>query len=106
MRRQPPLLHEYARIYHALFFAAREAEEVQERKLILRCLADESNMRANALEMSLRRVRIAHSLPEGTRFRRLTRWILLVGQSAGLLRQLDPHGIAALTCAARSFDAT
>jgi len=67
-------LHEYARIYHAL--AAREAKG-SERKLILLCLAEEADVRVERVEMSLRKFRIAHSLPAETWFRRLIRWFLL-----------------------------
>lgn len=55
-------LHEYARIYHAL--AAREAKG-SERKLILRCLAEEADVRVERVEISMRRFRVAHSLPCG-----------------------------------------
>ena len=79
-------LHEYARIYHAL--AAREAKE-SERKLILQCLAEEADVRAERVEMSLRRFRIAHSLPAETRFRRLIRWFLLRWRISWTLARLD-----------------
>lgn len=79
-------LHEYARIYHAL--AAREAEG-SERKLILRCLAKEADVRIERLEMSLRKFRIAHILPAETRFRRLIRWFLLRWRISWTLALLD-----------------
>ena len=79
-------LHEYARIYHAL--AAREAKG-SERKLILQCLAEEADVRAERVEMSLRRFRIAHSLPAETRFRRLIRWFLLRWRISWTLALLD-----------------
>jgi hypothetical protein len=67
-------LHEYARIYHAL--AAREAKG-SERELILQCLAEEADRRVKRVEMSVRRFRIAHSLPAETWFHCLMRWFLL-----------------------------
>jgi hypothetical protein len=79
-------LREYARIYHAL--AAREGNE-SERKLILQCLAEEADVRAERVEMSLRRFRIAHSLPAETRFRRLSRWFLLRWRISWTLALLD-----------------
>jgi hypothetical protein len=79
-------LHEYARIYHAL--ASREAKG-SERKLILQCLAEEADVRAERVEMSLRRFRVAHRLPAETRFRRLIRWLLLRWRSSWTLVRLD-----------------
>jgi hypothetical protein len=79
-------LREYARIYHAL--AAREGQE-SERKLILQCLAEEADVRAERVEMSLRRFRIAHSLPAETRFRRLIGWVLLRWRISWTLARLD-----------------
>src|SRR5450631_3039649 len=79
-------LHEYARIYHA--FASREAKG-SERKLILQCLAEEADVRAERVEMSLRRFRIAHRLPAETRFRRLIRWLLLRWRISWTLVRLD-----------------
>lgn len=79
-------LREYSRIYHAL--AAREAKE-SERKLILQCLAEEADVRAERVEMSLRRFRIAHSLPAETRFRRLSRWFMLRWRISWTLALLD-----------------
>ena len=79
-------LHEYGRIYQAL--AAREAKG-SERELILRCLAEEAEVRVERVEMSLRRFRIAHSLPAETRFRRLIRWFLLRWRISWTLARLD-----------------
>ena len=79
-------LHEYARIYHSL--AAREAKG-SERNLILSCLAEEADVRAERAEMSLRRFRIAHSLPAETRFRRVIRWVLLRWRISWTLARLD-----------------
>jgi len=79
-------LHEYARIYRAL--AAREAKG-SERKLILRCLAEEADARVERVEISMRRFRIAHSLPAETRFRRLSRWFLLRWRISWTLARLD-----------------
>jgi hypothetical protein len=79
-------LHEYARIYHAL--AAREAKG-SERKLILRCLAEEADVRVERVEISMRRFRVAHSLPAETRFRRLRRWFLLRWRISWTLARLD-----------------
>jgi len=79
-------LHEYARIYHAL--AAREAKG-SERKLILLCLAEEADVRVERVEMSLRKFRIAHSLPAETWFRRLIRWFLLRWRISWTLALLD-----------------
>jgi hypothetical protein len=79
-------LHEYARIYHAL--AAREAKG-SERELILLCLAEEADVRVERVEMSLRKFRIAHSLPAETWFRRLIRWSLLRWRISWTLALLD-----------------
>ena len=79
-------LHEYARIYHAL--AAREAEG-SERKLMLLCLAEEADVRVERVEMSLRKFRIAHTLPAETWFRRLIRWFLLRWRISWTLALLD-----------------
>jgi hypothetical protein len=79
-------LHEYARIYHAL--AAREAEG-SERKLILLCLAEKADVRVERMEVSLRKFRIAYSLPPETRFRRLIRWVLLRWRISWTLALLD-----------------
>jgi hypothetical protein len=79
-------LHEYARIYRAL--AAREAKG-SERKLILRCLAEEADVRVERVEISMRRFRIAHSLPAETWFRRLIRWFLLRWRISWTLGRLD-----------------
>jgi hypothetical protein len=79
-------LHEYARIYHAL--AACEAKG-SERELILLCLAEEADMRVERVEMSLRKFRIAHSLPAETWFRRLIRWFLLRWRISWTLALLD-----------------
>jgi hypothetical protein len=79
-------LYEYARIYHAL--AAREAKG-SERKLILRCLAEEADVRVERVEISLRRFRIAHSLPAETWFRRLICWFLLRWRISWTLARLD-----------------
>src|SRR5450759_4886502 len=79
-------LHEYARIYHAL--AAREAKR-SERELILRCLAEEADARVERVEMSLRKFRIAPSLPAETWFRRLIRWFLLRWRISWTLALLD-----------------
>jgi hypothetical protein len=79
-------LHEYARIYHAL--AAREAKG-SERKLILRCLAKEADVRVERVEMSLRKFRIAPSLAAETWFRRLIRWFLLRWRISWTLARLD-----------------
>ena len=76
-------LHEYARIYHAL--AVREAEG-SERKLILLCLAEEADVRIERVEVSLRKFRIAYSLPPETRFRR---WFLLRWRISWTLALLD-----------------
>jgi hypothetical protein len=62
------------RRYHAL--AAREAKG-SERKLILRCLAEEADVRVGCVEMSLQKFRIAHSLPAETWLHRLICWFLL-----------------------------
>ena len=79
-------LHEYARIYHAL--AAREAEG-SERKLVLMCLAEEADGRVERVEVSLRKFRIAHSLPAEMWFRRLLRWFLLRWRVSWTLALLD-----------------
>src|ERR1700726_1308822 len=79
-------LHEYARIYHAL--AAREPKE-SERKLILLCLAEEADVRVERVGVSLRKFRIAHSLPAETWFRRLIRWLLLRWRISWTLALLD-----------------
>ncbi len=79
-------LQEYARIYHAL--AVREAEG-SERKLILLCLAEEADVRVERVEVSLRKFRIAYSLPPETRFRRLIRWFLLRWRISWTLALLD-----------------
>jgi hypothetical protein len=79
-------LHEYARIYRAL--AAREAEG-SERKLILLCLAEKADVRVERVEVSLRKFRIAYSLPPETRFRRLIRWFLLRWRISWTLALLD-----------------
>jgi hypothetical protein len=79
-------LHEYARIYHAL--AAREAKG-SERKLILLCLAEEADVRVERVEMSLRKFRIARTLPVETWFRRLIRWFLLRWRISWTLALLD-----------------
>jgi hypothetical protein len=79
-------LHEYARIYHAL--AAREAKG-SERKLILLCLAEEADVRVERVEVSLRKFRIARSLPAETWFRRLIRWFLLRWRISWTLAVLD-----------------
>src|ERR1700719_5221238 len=60
IRHRYQALQEYARIYHAL--AAREPKE-SERKLILLCLAEEADVRVERGGGSLRKFRIAHSLP-------------------------------------------
>ena len=79
-------LREYARIYHAL--AAREPKG-SERKLILLCLAEEADVRVERVEVSLRKFRIAHSLPAETWFRRLIRWLLLRWRISWTLALLD-----------------
>src|ERR1022692_32409 len=79
-------LHEYARIYHAL--AAREAKG-SERKLILRCLAEEADVRVERVEVSLQKFRISHSLPPETWFRRLIHWFLLRWRISWTLALLD-----------------
>jgi hypothetical protein len=79
-------LREYARIYRAL--AVREPEE-SERKLILRYLADEADVRVKRVEMALRKFRIAHSLPPETWLRRLIRWFLLRWRISWTLARLD-----------------
>jgi hypothetical protein len=79
-------LHEYARIYHAL--AAREAKG-SERELILMCLAEEADVRVERVEVSLRKFRLAHSLPAETWFRRLIRWFLLRWPISWTLALLD-----------------
>jgi hypothetical protein len=79
-------LHEYARIYRAL--AAREAEG-SERRLILVCLAEEADVRVERVEVSLRKFRIAHSLPAETRFRRLICWFRLRWRISRTLALLD-----------------
>ena len=79
-------LHEYARIYHAL--ATREPQE-SERKLILLCLAEEAEGRVERVEVSLRKFRVAHSLPGETWFRRLIRWFLLRWRISWTLALLD-----------------
>ena len=79
-------LHEYARIYHAL--AAREAKG-SERKLILLCLAEEADGRAERVEISLRKFRIAHFLRAETWLRRVIRWFLLHGPISWTLALLD-----------------
>src|ERR1039457_5205965 len=68
-------LHEYARIYHAL--VAREAEG-SERKLILLCLAEEADVRIERVKVSLRKFRIAYSLPPETRFRRMSTRVFFI----------------------------
>ena len=79
-------LYEYARIYHAL--AAREAKG-SERKLILLCLAEEADVRVERVEVSLRKFRIAHSLPAEMWFRHLIRWFLLRWRISWTLALLD-----------------
>lgn len=79
-------LHEYARIYHAL--AAREPKG-SERELILLCLAEEADVRVERVEASLRKFRIAHSLPSETWFRRLIRWFQLHWRISWTLARLD-----------------
>ena len=79
-------LHEYARIYHAL--AAREAKG-SERKLILQCLAEEADVRAECVEASLQKFRISYSLPAETWFRRLIHWFLLRWRISWILALLD-----------------
>ncbi len=79
-------LCEYARIYHAL--AAREAKG-SERKLILLCLAEEADVRVERVEVSLRKFRIAHSLPAEMWFRHLIRWFLLRWRISWTLALLD-----------------
>jgi hypothetical protein len=79
-------LHEYARIYHTL--AACEAKG-SERELILLCLAEEADVRVERVEMSLRKFRIAHSLPAETWLRRLIRWFLLRWRISWTLALLD-----------------
>jgi hypothetical protein len=79
-------LHDYARIYHAL--AAREVKG-SERELILRCLAEEADARVERVEISLRRFRIAHSLPAETWFHRLICWFLLRWRISWTLARLD-----------------
>jgi hypothetical protein len=79
-------LHEYARIYRAL--AACEAKG-SERELILLYLAEKADMRVERVEMSLRKFRIAHSLPAETWFRRLIRWSLLRSRVSWTLALLD-----------------
>ena len=79
-------LHEYARIYRAL--AAREPEE-SERKFMLLRLAEEADVRVERVELSLRKFRVAHSLPRETWFRRLIRWSLLRWRISWTLALLD-----------------
>ena len=86
IRRRYHALHEYARIYHAL--AAREAKG-SERELILLCLAEEADVRVERLEISLRKFRIAHTLPAETWFRRLIYWFLLRWRIRWTLAMLD-----------------
>jgi hypothetical protein len=84
-------LHEYSRIYHAL--AACEAKG-SERELILLYLAEEADMRVERVEISLRKFRIAHSLPAETWFRRLIRWFLLrwrISWTLALLDRIESH---------------
>jgi len=84
--RRHQAVHEYARIYHAL--AAREAKG-SERKLILRCLAEEADVRGERVEVSLQKFRISHSLPPETWFRRLIHWFLLRWRISWTLALLD-----------------
>jgi hypothetical protein len=53
--------------------------------LILLCLAEEADVRVERVEASLRKFRIAHSLPSETLFRRLILWF----QLRWTLAQLD-----------------
>ena len=79
-------LHEYARIYHAL--AAREAKGSERESILLR-LAEEAEVRVERVELSLRKFRVAHSLPRETWFRRLIRWSLLRWRISWTLALLD-----------------
>jgi hypothetical protein len=79
-------LHDYARIYHAL---ADRAAEGSERELILRCLAEEADVRVDRVEMSLRTFRTARSLPAETWFHRLICWFLLRWRISWTLARLD-----------------
>ena len=82
-------LHEYARIYHVL--AAREAKG-SEREMILQFLAEEADKRVKRVEMSVRKFRIAHSLPAERWFHRLMRWFVLrwrISWTLALLERLE-----------------
>ncbi len=79
-------LHERARIYSAL--AARETKG-SEHKLVLLRLTEEAGVRLERAEASLRKLRIAHSLPPDTCFRRLRRWLLLRWRISWTLALLD-----------------
>ena len=79
-------LQEYTRIYRAL--AACEPEE-SERKFMLLRLAEEADVRVERVELSLRKFRVAHSLPRETWFRRLIRWSLLRWRISWTLALLD-----------------
>jgi hypothetical protein len=66
-------VHEHARIYRSL--AARE-DEGSKRELVLPRMAEEMDGRAKRVEMSLRKFRVAHSLPAETWLGRVIRWFL------------------------------
>jgi hypothetical protein len=57
--------------------------------LILLCLAEEADARVERVEVSLRKFRIAHTLPAEAWFRRLTRWFLLRWRISWTLSLLD-----------------
>ena len=60
-----------------------------ERKFMLLCLAEEADVRVERVELSLRKFRVAHSLPRETWFRRLIRWSLLRWRISWTLALLD-----------------
>ena len=57
--------------------------------MILLCLAEEADVRVERLEISLRKFRIAHTLPAETWFRRLIYWFLLRWRISWTLAMLD-----------------
>jgi hypothetical protein len=79
-------VHEHARIYRSL--AARE-DEGSKRELIRLRMAEEADGRAERVEMSPRRFRVAHSLPAETWLGRVIRWFLVRWRINWTLALLD-----------------
>jgi hypothetical protein len=82
-------VHEHARIYRSL--AARE-DEGSKCELILLRMAEEADRRAERVEMSLRKFRVAHSLPAETWLLRMIRWFLVrwrINWSLALLDRME-----------------